>query len=57
MKWDPLFRQFLADLKAKYKKGVIVCGDMNVARSEIDLKNPKANVCLFFFRFCEVNQR
>lgn len=39
--WEDDFRAFLGDLAAK--KGVIVCGDLNVAHNEIDLKNPKAN--------------
>ena len=41
MKWEDDFRKFLLDLNAK--KPVIVCGDMNVAHQEIDLKNPKTN--------------
>ena len=41
MEWEDAFREYLCALKAK--KGVIVCGDMNVAHQEIDLKNPKAN--------------
>lgn len=41
MEWEDAFRQYLLSLKEK--KGVIVCGDMNVAHSEIDLKNPKTN--------------
>ncbi len=40
--WD---RDFLAYLKAlEKKKPVIFCGDLNVAHTEIDLANPKANV-------------
>ena len=39
MKWEDDFRMFLLELNAK--KPVIVCGDMNVAHQEIDLKNPK----------------
>ena len=35
------FRKFLKNLDAK--KPVIVCGDMNVAHEEIDIKNPKGN--------------
>lgn len=35
------FRNYLLSLKEK--KGVIVCGDLNVAHQEIDLKNPKTN--------------
>lgn len=41
MVWEDEFRSFLAALKAK--KPVAVCGDMNVAHKEIDLKNPKTN--------------
>lgn len=41
MKWEDAFREYLLSLKEK--KGVIVCGDMNVAHNEIDLKNSKTN--------------
>lgn len=41
MRWEDDFRGFLNGLAAE--KGVIVCGDMNVAHREIDLKNPKTN--------------
>ena len=41
MRWDAAFRRFLQELDAK--KPVIVCGDLNVAHQEIDLKNPKSN--------------
>ena len=41
MRWEDDFRSFL--LKLNEKKPVIVCGDMNVAHKEIDLKNPKTN--------------
>jgi len=41
MTWEDDFRKYLMDLDAK--KPVIVCGDMNVAHEEIDLKNPKTN--------------
>jgi exodeoxyribonuclease-3 len=41
MRWEDDFREYLADLAAR--KGVVVCGDMNVAHKEIDLKNPKTN--------------
>jgi exodeoxyribonuclease-3 len=41
MTWDDDFRKYLNDLDKK--KPVIVCGDMNVAHEEIDLKNPKIN--------------
>jgi exodeoxyribonuclease-3 len=41
MKWEADFLAYLNGLKAK--KPVIFCGDLNVAHSEIDLKNPKTN--------------
>lgn len=42
MKWEDAFRTYLCELDSK--KPVIVCGDMNVAHNEIDLKNPKQNI-------------
>ena len=39
--WEDDFREYL--LKLDKDKPVIVCGDMNVAHKEIDLKNPKSN--------------
>ncbi len=42
MRWEDDFRAFLCKLDSQ--KPVIVCGDMNVAHNEIDLKNPKQNV-------------
>lgn len=41
MQWETDFQAYLKALDAK--KPVIVCGDMNVAHQEIDLKNPKTN--------------
>ena len=41
MKWEDDFRAYL--LKLNENKPVIVCGDLNVAHEEIDLKNPKTN--------------
>lgn len=41
MKWEDDFREYLLTLSKK--KGVVVCGDLNVAHKEIDLKNPKTN--------------
>ena len=41
MEWDAAFRDYLARLDAA--KPVVVCGDLNVAHQEIDLKNPKSN--------------
>lgn len=42
MKWEDDFRAYLMRLDGS--KPVIVCGDMNVAHQEIDLKNPKSNL-------------
>lgn len=41
MIWEDDFRNYL--LKLCENKPVIVCGDLNVAHKEIDLKNPKTN--------------
>lgn len=41
MVWDDAFRSYLQELDKE--KPVIVCGDLNVAHQEIDLKNPKSN--------------
>ncbi len=41
MQWEDAFREYLCGLKER--KGVIVCGDMNVAHEPIDLKNPDTN--------------
>ena len=41
MKWEDAFRAYLSDLDGK--KPVILCGDLNVAHKEIDLKNPASN--------------
>lgn len=41
MTWEDDFHKFLKALDAK--KAVVVCGDLNVAHQEIDLKNPKTN--------------
>lgn len=41
MVWEDLFRKYLKELEET--KPVIVCGDLNVAHKEIDLKNPKTN--------------
>lgn len=41
MKWEDDFKQYLLKLDAV--KPVVVCGDLNVAHKEIDLKNPKTN--------------
>lgn len=42
MVWEDAFREYLLELDKK--KPVIVCGDLNVAHKEIDLKNPKTNL-------------
>jgi exodeoxyribonuclease-3 len=41
MEWEDAFRDYLNSLKEN--KSVVVCGDLNVAAEEIDLKNPKTN--------------
>ena len=41
LKWEEAFRQYLVRLDQK--KPVILCGDLNVAHKEIDLKNPSSN--------------
>lgn len=41
MEWEEAFRNYLQELSSK--KPVVVCGDMNVAHEDIDLKNPKTN--------------
>ena len=48
MKWEDDFRFYLTSLASKTgadgkTKGVVVCGDMNVAHQEIDIKNPNTN--------------
>lgn len=42
MTWEDAFREYLLELDKK--KPVIICGDLNVAHKEIDLKNPKTNL-------------
>ena len=41
MQWEDAFRAYICALDAK--KPVVICGDLNVAHQEIDLKNPKTN--------------
>ena len=41
MQWEDAFRAYVSGLAAR--KGVVICGDMNVAHEEIDLKNPDTN--------------
>ncbi len=41
MEWEDAFREYLMGLDRR--KPVVVCGDLNVAHTEIDLKNPKTN--------------
>ncbi|SEO83847.1 exodeoxyribonuclease III [Paenibacillus sp. OV219] len=42
LEWEDRFRRYLVELDAK--KPVILCGDLNVAHEEIDLKHPKPNL-------------
>ena len=42
MKWEDAFREYVQNLEEK--KPIIICGDMNVAHREIDLRNPKPNI-------------
>ena len=41
MRWEDDFRAYVSGLATR--KGVVICGDMNVAHEEIDLKNPSTN--------------
>ncbi len=41
MQWEDAFRAYVCGLASR--KGVVICGDMNVAHEEIDLKNPATN--------------
>ncbi|AWB43729.1 exodeoxyribonuclease III [Paenibacillus sp. CAA11] len=41
LEWEDQFRSYVVDLDRR--KPVMICGDMNVAHQEIDLKNPKSN--------------
>ncbi|XP_019701139.2 uncharacterized protein LOC105192173 isoform X2 [Harpegnathos saltator] len=41
LEWNKIFKKYIEELDQK--KPVIICGDMNVAHQEIDLKNPKTN--------------
>jgi len=41
MRWEDSFREYIEKLRAE--KPVIICGDLNVAHQEIDIKNPAAN--------------
>ncbi|XP_020278645.1 uncharacterized protein LOC109852164 isoform X2 [Pseudomyrmex gracilis] len=41
LEWNKAFKKYIEELDKK--KSVIICGDMNVAHQEIDLKNPKTN--------------
>lgn len=43
MEWEDAFREYLKQLESK-KKPLIICGDLNVAATELDIKNPKSNV-------------
>ena len=53
MTWEDDFRKYVKDLDSK--KPVLVCGDLNVAHKEIDLKNPKTNrMNAGFSRLCSM---
>ena len=54
MRWEECFRDYLKKLKEH--KPVILCGDLNVAHNEIDLKNPKTNTHNAGFTIEERNQ-
>ncbi len=54
MKWEDDFRAYILTLEKT--KPVIICGDMNVAHKEIDLKNPKSNKNNAGFTMEERNQ-
>jgi len=54
MKWEEDFRNYLISLKEQ--KPVIICGDLNVAHTEIDLKNPKTNTKSAGFSIEERNE-
>ena len=41
MKWEDDFRSYASGLAEK--KGVVICGDLNVAHNDIDIKNPASN--------------
>lgn len=41
MKWEDNFRSYVSGLAEK--KGVVICGDLNVAHNDIDIKNPSSN--------------
>lgn len=41
MKWEDDFRSYVSGLAGK--KGVVICGDLNVAHNDIDIKNPSSN--------------
>ena len=41
MEWEDDFREYVCSLASR--KGAIICGDLNVAHKEIDLKNPQSN--------------
>ncbi len=41
MMWEDAFREYVTGLAEK--KYIVICGDLNVAKEEIDLKNPKTN--------------
>lgn len=48
MQWEDDFREYLKALDAQ--KPIVLCGDLNVAHNEIDLKNPKPTARMQVFR-------
>ena len=54
MRFEDLFREYLSGLSKK--KNVVVCGDMNVAHEEIDIKNVKPNIGHAGFTYEERNK-
>ncbi len=51
MIWEDVFREYILDLESK--KPVIICGDLNVAHKEVDIKNPASNRNSAGFTDCE----
>src|SRR3990167_3165262 len=52
MEWDNDFFEYMRKLDKV--KPIIWCGDLNVAHAEIDLANPKQNVCHSIFHLIEI---
>ena len=55
MTWEDAFRAYLLELDAK--KPVILCGDLNVAHEEIDIKNARTNRMLSLIHISEPTRR